>query len=69
MKKGNPVRNQGQKGKLAVAASFTVYGPGEMTDAGRRRVAKWLVYQAGELAKWGEGFGKVHRARYCYGAK
>ena len=55
--------------KLAVAASFTVYRPAEMTDAGRARVAKWLIKQAGELAQWGGGYGKVFRARYYYGAK
>lgn len=48
------------------AAIVTINRPCDMTNAGRRRIGKWLRKQAGFLERKGDKMAKRYTARYIY---
>jgi len=51
---------------VATAAVLTIRHAGDMTPAGKRRIAAWLHKQAASLMKDGKHYSPRYTARYLY---
>lgn len=49
-----------------IVGTVTIHGPAEMTDEGRKDVAKWLRKTAKQIEKEGPNMAKTFRARLFY---
>ena len=52
--------------EMQTAAVLTIHRPAEMSKAGRKKIAKWLMKQAEFLVNDGDTLAKRFTARYQY---